>query len=303
MEKEQADILFLSDTQAPMWVEKLVLRTHQNTKATKAIFAEIVRLKPSVLYWLGDIVSLGYRTRKWRIIDDFLAQCTEVQTAVYAIMGNHDIMGRPRKGAQNFQKRFPQHSPTGYLNITHGIAVVMLNSNFSMLTVAEMVKQQTWYEETLTQLDQNPDVRAVIVTCHHAPYSNSKLVGSSKLVQQRFVPAYARSAKGRLFITGHSHAFERYTFEDKTFLVIGGGGGLRQPLNVSPTRLPDLAHDYKPLFHYLAVRREGDDLQLTSHYLNQDFSGFSVGYTFDIKAETNPNALLANANSDSPEKA
>lgn len=284
-ENNKREILFLSDTQAPMWVEKLVLRTHQNKKATQTIFAEILRIKPAVLYWLGDIVSLGYRNNKWRLIDQFLLKCTEVQTAVYAIMGNHDVMGRPRKGAKNFQQRFPEHIPTGYVKTTDAIAVVMLNSNFSTLSVADLVKQQTWYEQTLIELDADPEVKVVIVTCHHAPYSNSKLVGSSKLVQQRFVPNYIRSQKGRLFITGHSHAFERYEFEGKTFLVIGGGGGLRQPLNTSATRLPDLATEYKPMFHYLSVRREDDGLALTSYCLKKDFSGFSEGYHFEIPAE------------------
>ena len=281
-DKDKADILFLSDTQEPMFVERLVLRTHQNTKATTTIFAEILRIHPPVLYWLGDIVSLGFRDNKWPIIDRFLANCRKAGTAVYAIMGNHDVMGRPRKGARNFQQRFPEHVHTGYVQKTDDLAVIMLNSNFSTLSVADLVKQQTWYEQTLEALDADPAVRVVIVTCHHAPYSNSKLVGSSKLVQQRFVPNYIKSAKARLFITGHSHAFERYEFEGKTFLVIGGGGGLRQPLNTSPTRLPDLATDYKPMFHYLAVRCEGNGLVLTSHCLKKDFSGFDVGYTFTL---------------------
>lgn len=286
------EILFLSDTQAPMWVEKLVLRTHQNTKATQTIFNEIIRLRPAVLYWLGDIVSLGYRNNKWRLIDQFLLKCTEVQTAVYAIMGNHDVMGRPRKGARNFQKRFPEHSPTGYVKTTDAIAVVMLNSNFSTLSAENLVKQQTWYEQTLTELDADPAIKVVIVTCHHAPYSNSKLVGSSKLVQQRFVPPYIKSQKARLFITGHSHAFERYEFEGKTFLVIGGGGGLRQPLNTTPSRLPDMATDYKPMFHYLSVWRDGEGLTLTSHCLKKDFTGFSEGYQFAISAGSNVSVPL-----------
>lgn len=278
------EILFLSDTQAPMWVERLVLRTHQNTKATQAIFTEILRIRPDVLYWLGDIVSLGYKNNKWRSIDQFLQQCTEAKTAVYAIMGNHDVMGRPRKGAKNFQQRFPEHCHTGYVRTTDQIAVVMLNSNFSTLSADDTAKQQAWYEKTLTDLDNDPDINVVIVTCHHAPYSNSKLVGSSKLVQQRFVPPYIRSQKARLFITGHSHAFEQFQFEGKTFLVIGGGGGLRQPLNTSPSRLSDLATEYKPMFHYLAVLRDGDGLKLTSYCLKKDFSGFSKGYQFEIPA-------------------
>lgn len=280
--KRNTNILFLSDTQAPMFVEKLVLRTHQNTKATTTIFTEILRTKPPVLYWLGDIVSLGFRDNKWPVIDHFLASCRNAGISVYAILGNHDVMGRPRKGARNFQQRFPEHVHTGYVQVTDDVAVVMLNSNFSTLSVADLVKQQTWYEQTLVNLDTEPSIRVIIITCHHAPYSNSKLVGSSKLVQQRFVPNYLNSQKARLFITGHSHAFERYEFEGKTFLVIGGGGGLRQPLNTSPKRLPDLASEYKPMFHYLAVRREDDGLVLTSYCLKQDFSGFEVGYTFKL---------------------
>ena len=283
--EQHPDILFLSDTQAPMFVERLVLRTHQNTKATQTILDHIVKLHPTVLYWLGDIVSLGFRTRKWRTIDQFLEKCRSVGTSVYAIMGNHDVMGRPRKGARNFQQRFPDHVNTGYVQVTDGIAVVMLNSNFSTMSGDEIVKQQSWYEDMLTVLDADPAIHVIIVTCHHAPYSNSKLVGSSKLVQQRFVPAYVASPKAKLFITGHSHAFERYEFEGKTFLVIGGGGGLRQPLNTSPSRLPDLATEYKPMFHYLSVRREGDGLVLTSYCLKRDFSDFSVGYEFSIGTE------------------
>jgi UDP-2,3-diacylglucosamine pyrophosphatase LpxH len=288
-DKEKKEILFLSDTQAPMFVERLVLRTHQNTKATTTIFNEILRIKPPVLYWLGDIVSLGFRNNKWPIIDQFLENCRRAGTAVYAIMGNHDVMGRPRKGARNFQQRFPEHVHTGYVQTTDDIAVVMLNSNFSTLSVADLVKQQTWYEQTLSDLDADPAIRVVIVTCHHAPYSNSKLVGSSTLVQKRFVPCYVKSQKARLFITGHSHAFERYEFEGKTFLVIGGGGGLRQPLNTSPSRLPDLAASYKPMFHYLAVRRKGDGLALTSYCLHSDFSGFDMGYEFEIPGQVGQN--------------
>lgn len=283
-DKEKGDILFLSDTQAPMFVERLVLRTHRNTTATATIFAEILCVRPPVLYWLGDIVSLGFRDEKWPVIDRFLNNCRSVGTAVYAIMGNHDVMGRPRKGARNFQQRFSAHVPTGYVHTTDGTAVVMLNSNFGTLSVADRVKQQTWYEQTLVDLDADPAVRVIIVTCHHAPYSNSKLVGSSKLVQKWFVPNYFNSQKARLFITGHSHAFERFEFGGKTFLVIGGGGGLRQPLNTSASRLPDLAASYKPMFHYLAVRREGDGLTLISYCLRNDFSGFEVGYRFDIDA-------------------
>jgi hypothetical protein len=66
-------------------------------------------------------------------------------------------------------------------------------------------------------------------------------------------------------------------------MVIGGGGGLHQPLKQGAGCLPDLAKDYKPLFHYLTVKRMNDHLQVTSYRLKDDFSGFEPGLEVDIK--------------------
>ena len=66
-------------------------------------------------------------------------------------------------------------------------------------------------------------------------------------------------------------------------MVIGGGGGLHQPLNEGTGCLPDLAKDYKPLFHYLTVQRKGGQLQVTSFHLKDDFSGFEKGLEVGIK--------------------
>jgi hypothetical protein len=52
-----------------------------------------------------------------------------------------------------------------------------------------------------------------------------------------------------LFLSGHCHGFEHYKIGGKDFMVIGGGGGLHQPLKQGEGCLPDLASDYKPLFH------------------------------------------------------
>lgn len=278
-----SEIAFMADTQAPMWVETLLLRQHDNRKATAALFKDVLHRKPRTLCWLGDIVSLGYRTTNWLLIDRFLEESRKEGTRVYAIMGNHDVMGRAAKGARNFQKRFPEHVPTGYVSTTDSMAVVMLNSNFGILSAADQAKQQRWYLDQLASLDADPAIQAVIVTCHHAPYSNSRLVGSSKPVQQQFVPGYLKSRKACLFVTGHAHAFERFLIDGKNFLVIGGGGGLTQPLNTTTTRRHDEAAAYKPFFHYLTVQRMSDQLLVRSHRLRDDFAGCDEGYAFEIR--------------------
>ncbi len=275
-----ATIDFISDTQQPMLVEKIFLKPTQNKKATAELFAEIVKTKPQSLYMLGDVVALGYRNRKWGKVDCFLDNCRKENIMVSALLGNHDVMGRRKKGESNFNKRFPLNVRTGYILITDSVAVVLLNSNFNTLSFNEMKKQDKWYQAMLNSLDTDQSIKAIIVTCHHAPYSNSKVVGSSTSVQQNFVLPYIKSKKAQLFITGHSHNFEHFKSMGKDFLVIGGGGGLHQPLDVSTKSIPDLAFDYKPLFHYLSVRRVGDELQATSYFLKNDFITFASGHTF-----------------------
>lgn len=275
-------LAFVADTQAPMWIEGVFLRKDNNPAATKKILSEILKSHPTTLYMLGDVVSLGLSNRAWVIIDYYLKEFEQLGIPVYGILGNHELMQRPGRGERNFQKYFPAHVRTGYVNITDSVAVVLLNSNASSLTAADLVKQSDWYRKTLGELDTDPSVKAVIVCCHHSPFTNSRLVKSSKFVQEEFVPYFLKSEKARLFLSGHAHLFEHYKYQDKDFLVIGGGGGLSHPVSSSVIRLPDLAVNYKPLFHYLTVTRSEEYLEVTSHRLLPDMSGFNGEFTFTI---------------------
>jgi hypothetical protein len=68
------EIALVSDTQAPLGIEKLWLKSHQNKLATRKIFEEISLQKPDVLLLLGDVVSLGSKESKWEEMDQYLAQ-------------------------------------------------------------------------------------------------------------------------------------------------------------------------------------------------------------------------------------
>jgi len=229
---------------------------------------------------LGDVVAVGSNDAKWKVMDRFLDTCRRAGIPVHGLLGNHDLLWSRAKGETNFRHRFPDVVNTGYVSIVYSMAVVLLNSNFAKLTAAEIDKQQRWYTTTLSGLDSDRSIKTIIVTCHHAPFSNSRIVGSSGPVQRYFLPAFLRTAKCRLFITGHGHAFEHFNHGGKDFLVIGGGGGLHQPLDTSATRIPDIASVYKPMFHYLSIRRVNDKLYVTSFFLKPDFSGVEKGYTF-----------------------
>jgi hypothetical protein len=280
------EIAFASDTQAPMLVETILHKANHNRTATKMIFNDINELHPKSLFLLGDVVNLGYSNRQWRPMDANLLKLRNNGIMVNAALGNHEVLGQPGKGQRKFQKRFPNHVRTGYVEIVDSIAVILLNSNFNTLTSKENDDQVVWYKKTLEQLDTDSSVLFIITGCHHSPFTDSKIVKPSTEVEQKFVLPFLSSRKSRLFLSGHCHGFEHYQVSGKDFFVIGGGGGLHQPLKETDKEMPDLALNYKPMFHYLTVKRIMDHLEVTSHELKKDFSGFNKGLTLEIIKNT-----------------
>ena len=275
-------LAFASDTQKPMWVETLFLKANHNQQATKKIFTAFSEIKPKALFLLGDVVNLGYSNRQWKAMSGYLANLRNEGVAVHAALGNHEVMGQAKKGEAKFQTYFPDHVRTGYVNVVDSVAVILLNSNFGKLTAEENETQAKWYKQTLQELDNDPSVLFIISGCHHSPYTNSRVVGCSKEVEEKFVEPFLASKKSRLFLSGHSHNFEHYQVQGKDFFVIGGGGGLHQPLKTGANLLPDMCADYKPEFHYLTVKRCADGLQVKSYELKKDFSCFDEGRSFVI---------------------
>jgi len=265
-------IIFISDTQAPIIFERIALHADRNTEATRQLFQNILKVRPASVFILGDLVSIGMYGHAWEDIDRHIDLVRGAGIPVHAILGNHEVMFFPSYGERNFQARFPAHNRLGYVRTTDSVAVVLLNSNFGTLSAEEQEKQTRWYQDTLRALDDNAAIRAVIVCCHHSPYSNSKIVGSSEPVQRTFVPAYLTSRKAGLFLSGHAHTFEHFK-RAKDFLVIGGGGGLQQPLYTGiEQRWPDISPiDKGTMFSYLLVQRSGDTLTATVTGLREDF--------------------------------
>jgi predicted phosphodiesterase len=276
----EQEIAMVSDTQAPLGVERIFLKAHQNTLATKKILEDIISRRPKALFMLGDVVSVGSREKKWRLMDSFLLHSRSIGIAVTAILGNHDLFMSALSGEALFNKRFPDQVNTGFYKLVDSIGFVLLNSNFSKLTAVQLQQQQDFYTATMAQLEADSSVKVIVVACHHSPYSNSRIVGSNIRVQEKFVPLFQRSSKAKLFITGHAHAFEHFTMSGKDFLTIGGGGGLHQPLNTRKGRIRSLSEAYFPEFHYILMKRKNDQLEIISRRLRPDFSGFTNEYQF-----------------------
>jgi len=285
--QETLRVAFVSDTQSPIFPETIRLSRNNNELARAKIFDFILQYRPHSVFHLGDLVSLGFYDPSWEAIDAFLDQLKPLGIGFHPVLGNHELILFSREGEANFQKRFPHASRTGYLRQAGPLAVVLLNSNFNVLSEAERAKQLSWYRETLGELDNDITVGIVVVACHYSPYTNSKIVSPSEDVQESFVPPFLQSAKAQIFLSGHSHAAEHFRISTKDLLVIGGGGGLQHPLLTdSESRCQDLfpQKTEKRMFHYLEGLITSTSATFTVRLLNDDFTSFcdALAVRFDF---------------------
>jgi predicted MPP superfamily phosphohydrolase len=277
-------ILVLSDTQAPMFWEMLILPWNRNDEARQKILELVLsEPDPAAVFHLGDAVARGAEEEDWKPIDDFLARLRARSIPVYGVMGNHEYISSSALGTARFKKRFPEFPRSWYSVRILPLAFIVLNSNFVELTGKEQDEQQKFYREQLAALDDDPEVKGIVVCAHHPPYTNSKIVRPSFQGQREFVPLYLKSRKAKLFLSGHSHAAEHFIRDGKNFLVLGGGGGLLQPLRVG---LAVRIEDHFPLrseirwFHYLRLQTNEVGWTVTFRMLRQDLASWVDIYSF-----------------------
>ena len=282
---ESNRVVFLSDSQDPIWVETFFVQENNNIQAKEMIFSEILKLSPSAVFHLGDLVAFGFWQNEWAPSDSFTSSLKKHNIEFYPILGNHELFFPSQLGLKNFVQRYPFHSVTGYSVVKEGVGYILLNSNFNMHTSKEVSQQIRWFKETLLKFDNDPQINFVIVATHHSPYTNSKIVGMDEDVQKYFVPPFINSLKAKVFLSGHAHAFEHFKVKGKDFLVIGGGGGLQHPLyKGEDEKVKDLYDSVstKRMFHFLEIDNFTDSLKFNVMMLNNKFTSFENVYSLTL---------------------
>jgi 3',5'-cyclic AMP phosphodiesterase CpdA len=278
-------VAFVSDSQEPLWIEKLRLKANRNDEAWEAIARDMLDARPRAIVHLGDMVALGFWDAGWTAVDSFLVRTQRVRIPVYPAIGNHELMLFPRLGMERARERFPWIDTTWYCLRFGPLAVVILNSNFFRLDDDHATRQVRWLERVLADLDADSAIRLTAVACHHSPFTNSTIVDPSAEVRRIVLPFFFHSSKARLFLSGHAHASEHFRQSDRDFVVLGGGGGLTQPLLQGAERRYDdlFTHpDSTSGFHYLRCTIRRDRLVLTVRALNADFTSFSETDTVEV---------------------
>ncbi len=278
-------IILVGDIQRTGFGERILLR-EQNDGPRQMVIDEIAKEDPAFLIMLGDLVSNGEDEESWKYFDDVTKVIRDRNIPVFAVAGNHDRVDT-KKGLMDFFSRFPgQNRRTWDLLCFRNLAFVLLNSNISNLTIAEAESQNSWYKRTLDTLQNDTAIRAIIVCCHHPPFTNSTIVSESKDVRDCFAGPFVKNPKAGLFFSGHCHSYEHFFEQGKTFIVTGGGGGPRQELNtnVNTRKHKDLFDGpvIRP-FHFCRLIIGKNRLRVQMAAVDTETGRWSVADEFEIK--------------------
>jgi hypothetical protein len=206
---------------------------------------------------------------------------------VLPVVGNHDYWGSSAVAMNNLHARFPELGKSHwYAGRYKNLTLLWLDSNRKRLSSAAWKTQSQWLKDQLESADQDPATQAVLVFCHHPPFTNSQTTGDERDVQEAFLPAFLKSRKGVVMITGHAHAYEHFEHQGKTFIVSGGGGGPRvKLLQGKASRHHDLYDAPSPRpFHYLLLRPGDAALDVEVKGFDKGEAGirtidrFAIGY-------------------------
>lgn len=254
-------IAVIGDQQRTSWVE---FWKESNTQHAE-IVTKAMAQRPDALLLLGDHVFWSSSKGDWEFFDEIMQPVHALGIPVFPLFGNHEYLGDAEVGMQNVQSRFAAARSTWYRWDADSVAYIMLNSNWSDMGEDSAAMQRTWFEQQLTACEKDVTIRAIVVSSHHPPFTNSSVVSDDVRTRDEFVPLFMKSVKGRLWLSGHCHALEMFERDGKTFVVSGGGGGPRQKLFTgAAARYTDQlsGSSIRPL-HSLLLQRIGDSLMIT----------------------------------------
>ena len=267
-------IVAIGDLQRTVLAEQLYLGRRQNDAVREALVRAVGAEEPDVLLLLGDQVADGASDREWSYFDELMRELRERETAVHALLGNHDYSRFDRlRSERNFFSRFEWMRPAEPELVRFGdVAYLGVDSNFGVLGAERTRQQAEAFCETLAELDADPSVRGVIVASHHPPFSNSRLTRSAPVLDL-FAKPFLAARKTRLYLSAHVHSYERFEHEGKAFVVAGGGGGPRRRVDVSdarPWRTDVFRGEAVRPFHYLRMSFTDDAISVETMMLMRE---------------------------------
>ncbi len=226
--------IIVGDTQSTSHLE---FWRERNERERKLIIDQITKREPAFVIHLGDLTTRGSSRKQWQQFDELHKEFREKKIPYFPILGNHEFYGNDERALQNYFGRFPHLSERRWYSFTwKRVGFILLDSNFSHLTVEENEQQRKWYTDQLDKFERDGRINHIIVCCHEPPFTNSRVVRPNEKVKTFFANPFLKYSKTNFFFSGHSHTYERFQVEGKFFVVSGGGGGPRHKVSVGPEK-------------------------------------------------------------------
>ena len=241
---EANSIIFIGDTQK---TNKLQLLSEKNTGIQDSLFKKISNDNPDLIIHLGDLVEFGSSYSDWNEFDNFSDYVDKENIPFFSVLGNHEYHGNDKKALAHFFSRFKyfEDKQSWFSFITNGLGVILINSNEDNMSSDEINLQLDWFHNQMNEFNSSNDVSHIIIVSHHPPYTNMHVQyfknafpfihskdWSSNYIRKNYAEVFLASEKAILFISGHTHSFEHFIIDNKHFIVSGGGGGPRDPINL-----------------------------------------------------------------------
>jgi 3',5'-cyclic AMP phosphodiesterase CpdA len=246
----------------------------RNDRERKLIVDEIARREPAFVIHLGDLTTRGSSEKHWHEFDDRHKEFRERKIPYFPVLGNHEFYGNDKKAQGHYFARFPYLDKKRWYSFTwKNTGFLLVDSNFSSLTKEQVGEQYRWYLSKLEVFQKNAEIDFIIVCCHQPPLTNSRVVHPSKEVQVSFADPFLQFQKTCLFLSGHSHSYERFQRDGKIFIVSGGGGGPRHRVTIDPRkqRSQDLfSGPERRFFHFCQIENYNDTLAFRVVRLESD---------------------------------
>jgi len=286
----------IGDTQRTTFVGSL-LQNENNDPERQLLLPMLASRHPAFLVILGDLVSMGSSDSDWSEFEDRAQSVRDGHIPVLAVLGNHEYMLLAKSGVRRFFDRVPDQEGKQWYEQTYGpLGMLFLNSNLDNPKDEASIAQLAWYQTALAKMQGDPAVRGILVFMHHAPFTNSSLVGDNAYAQQNFVPPFMAASKTLAMITGHAHGYERFEQGSKMFVVSAGGGGPRFPVLSGNERrhtnekytLPGRRH-----FNFVELSFRDEGLHALVVGLPKGKKAFCQMDEFELKWATPPTGTIA----------
>ena len=173
-------LAIIGDTQRTSRLEKTLLRREQNDLEREQLLRHLFQTDFDLFVHLGDMVANGSSAQEWREFDRLFSPVFTKGITFLPLMGNHEYWGNQQKMFSHFTTRFPWLDKNRWHARVHrNLGLIVIDSNVAKYSKADWAQQAVWFKNTLQNMDQDSNVRAILVFSHHPPFTNSAIINPS----------------------------------------------------------------------------------------------------------------------------